>query len=470
MKTMNPMPSKEKALHKDGTARPEKDQVAAPNGHCDRGDIEHHYEHDYTSLYNHALSIVRSPEVAEDVVQEAYTRTMAMIQRGTEIDQLSAWLNRCVRNIALTQSKKNVPLPLKDDLDLVDESSTSDLAQTRQRFKKVWSAAKRLSPDQKSAFILAEVRGLNYSEIASAQDRRLESVRQLLFRARQNIRSAVGPDSFVSVPLMRVDRVQTWVRETSRALRDQVFTKLNSADPSITGFLQRTAEAIYQPATSLMVAAVMVVALNAAEPVIGTDPSSGTPASTPPAFVAPGTSDSTAPQKKGGNTSLPSERPANNRSGPLSPITEGNTSDGLIPGGPPDADGRRGQRPTNGARSPRPGTPDGPGLDGEQPPAGGSGIRHPATLSSGDTDSGKSFATTVGGNSLRISNPVSTISNRNNDNSQKTGKGRDSDDSTNTGGEDSSFDNGSGSDSGSGSKDSSNNSIGKSSGIGFSGK
>ncbi len=125
-------PESSKSMPENG--KPLASSGSGINTHLDASSLESlkdHYEHDHDSLFNHAVSIVHSHEVADDIVQDAYTRTIAALQQDTEIEHLGAWLNRCVRNLSLQHVKKKKALPLREDLDLAGNESMQETNQAQ---------------------------------------------------------------------------------------------------------------------------------------------------------------------------------------------------------------------------------------------------------------------------------------------------------------------------------------------------
>ena len=155
-------------------------------------ELSAYFRRSYHLLYGQALGLVASPEVAEDVVQEAFTNTSERIEAGTRIENMNSWLRCCVQNISIKHLRRKPTLPLQEELEIGGYTLPADLAHTRQRFADVCHAIDRLAPAQKSAFILAEIRGMAHRDIADAMDRSEGSVRQLISRARNRIREANG--------------------------------------------------------------------------------------------------------------------------------------------------------------------------------------------------------------------------------------------------------------------------------------
>ena len=132
---------------------------------------------------------------ADDVVQDAWLRWNAADQ--TAIERPEAWLNTVVTRLAidrLRQRKRDearyvgpwLPVPVvqrhtdpADVVELADSMTTAFLVMLE-----------ALSPDERAAFLLADVFGEPFDSIASSMDRTVESCRQLASRARRKVRGA----------------------------------------------------------------------------------------------------------------------------------------------------------------------------------------------------------------------------------------------------------------------------------------
>lgn len=130
---------------------------------------------------------------ADDVVQEAWLRWSAA-DRAT-IDNADAWLNTVVTRLAIDRlrSRKRdearyvgpwLPSPIvqrdpADSAELADSMTTAFLIMLE-----------RLTPDERAAFLLADVFGERYDAIAASLGRSPESCRQLASRARRKVRDA----------------------------------------------------------------------------------------------------------------------------------------------------------------------------------------------------------------------------------------------------------------------------------------
>ncbi|HEY4030203.1 MAG TPA: sigma-70 family RNA polymerase sigma factor [Caulobacteraceae bacterium] len=136
-----------------------------------------------------AYRMLGSMADAEDVVQEAFIRWMAADRAS--VDQPEAWLRRTVARLALDVLKSArrrretyvgpwLPEPVVDP-DVEDEADDVTLP--------LLLALERLSPLERAAFLLHDVFGASFEEVAGTLGREEAAVRQLASRARDHVRS-----------------------------------------------------------------------------------------------------------------------------------------------------------------------------------------------------------------------------------------------------------------------------------------
>ncbi len=233
-------------------------------------ELSAYFKRSYHLLYGQALGLVASPEIAEDVVQEAFTNTSERIEAGTRIKNMNSWLRCCVQNISIKHLRRKPTLPLQEELEIGGYTLPADLAHTRQRFEDVCRAIDRLAPAQKSAFILAEIRGMAHRDIADAMNRSEGSVRQLISRARNRIREKTRPTTFsMALPLFIASAAEARCgisrKVQYRIARAKVLTMVGESKVATWQVLR----SVGKPAPAMTMAAmsaVMVVALGSFTP------------------------------------------------------------------------------------------------------------------------------------------------------------------------------------------------------------
>lgn len=154
----------------------------------DRGDAAAAFEPLRPRLIRVAYRMLGSVADAEDVVQEAFIRWMGTDRR--EVQTSEAFLRRVVTRLCLDQLKSArkqrevyvgpwLPEPVVEDSN-DDEDVTLPLM----------LALERLSPLERAAFLLHDVFGVGFEEIAATIGRTPATCRQLASRARDHVRKA----------------------------------------------------------------------------------------------------------------------------------------------------------------------------------------------------------------------------------------------------------------------------------------
>jgi RNA polymerase sigma-70 factor (ECF subfamily) len=161
-----------------------------------------------------AYRMLGSVADAEDVLQEAFIRWMGA-DRGT-VREPEAFLRRTVTRLCLDQLKSArhrretyvgpwLPDPVVEEPPADDDVTLP-----------LMLALERLSPLERAAFLLHDVFGIDFEEVAVTLDRDAAACRQLAARARTHVREAR--------PRYQVDR------ERGLALAEAFFTASRSGD------------------------------------------------------------------------------------------------------------------------------------------------------------------------------------------------------------------------------------------------
>ena len=147
---------------------------------------------DYSGLlYRVALSILRNPAEAEDVVQDAFIRVLQRRHELGTIVEMRPWLVRIAWNLALDRRRHIRP----DQMDEVFAASlvSSDLAADQAlaeavRIRQVLAAMEKLPSRERQTLLLSAMDELSTAEIAAVLGKSESTIRSLLFRARAHLR------------------------------------------------------------------------------------------------------------------------------------------------------------------------------------------------------------------------------------------------------------------------------------------
>ena len=147
-------------------------------------------------LFSIAYRMVGSVSEAEDIVQEAYLRHHRAVSEGdTEVREPKAWLSAVTTRLAIDHLRSArvrretyvgpwLPEPLMIDPgpDPSEQAELVGLAVDR-----VPRGARELSPVERAVYLLREVFGYGYDEVARVVDRTEDNCRQLAARARRHV-------------------------------------------------------------------------------------------------------------------------------------------------------------------------------------------------------------------------------------------------------------------------------------------
>ncbi|MFN4293970.1 MAG: RNA polymerase sigma factor [Thermoflexales bacterium] len=159
----------------------------------------------YQSLvYNVAYRILGEPAAAADATQEAFLSAFMHLNdyRG---GSFKGWLLRTVTNacydaLRYAQRRPAASLDAGDDADEgrnladvlpADDEDPLHAAERSDLRRFIARAALQLPPDQRITFVLSDVQGLSYEEIAEAMQVSLGTVKSRLSRARAKLRDAL---------------------------------------------------------------------------------------------------------------------------------------------------------------------------------------------------------------------------------------------------------------------------------------
>lgn len=168
----------------------------------DGQEFEPHREH----LTAVAYRMLGSRADAEDAVQEAWLRWRSATGDGGEIRDPRAWLTTVTARICLDQLRSArvrreayvgqwLPEPLVERLPASGDLGTDPadrVARTEQVSYALLVVLERLSPEQRVAFVLHDVFGLRYGEIAPVLGTTEPAARQLASRARRAVQADGG--------------------------------------------------------------------------------------------------------------------------------------------------------------------------------------------------------------------------------------------------------------------------------------
>jgi RNA polymerase sigma-70 factor (ECF subfamily) len=149
------------------------------------------YERNADRILGFCRRRLRTQQEAEDAVQETFLSAMRALQRGCVPVCESAWLFKIAENVCCTMyrsalRKNTAQLTGFEEIERV-AAPTSD----GDALFGLEQALESIPPNQRRAFLLRELRGLSYREIALQLGVSVASVETLIFRARRGLAKAL---------------------------------------------------------------------------------------------------------------------------------------------------------------------------------------------------------------------------------------------------------------------------------------
>ena len=160
-----------------------------------------------TRLLNFVYRTVGDRERAEDLVQEAFVRVHRHLARFDRSKKFSTWIYTIASNLAKNELRNRSRNPLvlfqtiKKDWEVDHRplqfedvhSRPDDLYHKRHLRELVESSVSRLPEHHRAVFVLREIEGKSYEEIADITGCNLGTVKSRLNRARNSFAAIISP-------------------------------------------------------------------------------------------------------------------------------------------------------------------------------------------------------------------------------------------------------------------------------------
>jgi RNA polymerase sigma-70 factor (ECF subfamily) len=149
------------------------------------------------ALYNYALKIVRNSDDAQDLVQDTYYKAYKSYHQFKNGTNSKAWMFMILKNTFINNYRKHKREPIKvdyDDIENIYEDIKSDWTNNNNLeldfYKNLLdddlsTALAKLPLKMKEVFLLCDLEGYSYEEIAEIVNTPVGTVRSRLHRARK---------------------------------------------------------------------------------------------------------------------------------------------------------------------------------------------------------------------------------------------------------------------------------------------
>lgn len=147
------------------------------------------------NLRRFAISLTRSRDIADDLVQAACERALASQDSFDPDSRFDAWMFRILRNLWIDRNRRLKTAGPREDIDdhgeLAGASGEADVM-ARMELQEVARAIGDLPEEQREVLLLVCVEDLSYRDAADTLGIPIGTVMSRLARARKNLAAAAG--------------------------------------------------------------------------------------------------------------------------------------------------------------------------------------------------------------------------------------------------------------------------------------
>lgn len=163
-------------------------QIAAPEA-AERAFAEL-YSRYAQKVYLYCRKVLGAESEAHDVFQEAWMKFHAAATKCTDVSNVPGYLFRIARNLCLNRQRGTVQLV---ELDEIRHAAHDQPYEQRELLSLLDRALDVLDADYREAFVLHEMEGFTYDEIAAITGDTIPALKNRVWRARKQIRSMLAP-------------------------------------------------------------------------------------------------------------------------------------------------------------------------------------------------------------------------------------------------------------------------------------
>lgn len=150
--------------------------------------IEEIYNEHYAYLRNFLIGLTKSDVIADDIIQDFFTKILVSPSVVTEVKYMRSWLITGVKNTLLDYYKKKKPELLQDENiieTLLVDNYTPEVSATINNELEIILG--KLSTSEKAIIIAKEYYGYDYNEISDLLNIPVSTIKSIVFRMRKRM-------------------------------------------------------------------------------------------------------------------------------------------------------------------------------------------------------------------------------------------------------------------------------------------
>jgi RNA polymerase sigma factor (sigma-70 family) len=151
------------------------------------------FEQHGSAVRRYLRRLTGEPELARDLAQDVYLRVVRSADRYEPREREQAWIFRIARNVFLDHRRAQARQPRIDATGAEWGGAERAGAAAQATRVDLDEALQRLDAVDRDAFLLCELGGLRYEEVAATLDLTVAGVRSRIYRVRLALRAALSP-------------------------------------------------------------------------------------------------------------------------------------------------------------------------------------------------------------------------------------------------------------------------------------
>lgn len=150
--------------------------------------IEEIYMDHYPYLRNYLLKLTKDEEVADDIIQELFSKILKDPARISQVQHLKSWLIKASKNTLLDYYKKKKPELLHDENLIEDLLVNYQTPESKAVMNaQIEAALKDLSKRDRSIVLAKFYYGYSYEEISDLLNISISTIKSTVFRIRKQM-------------------------------------------------------------------------------------------------------------------------------------------------------------------------------------------------------------------------------------------------------------------------------------------
>jgi RNA polymerase sigma-70 factor, ECF subfamily len=170
-----------------------EDHVIASALAGDTSEFRKLVEQFHQPIFRFSHNLIGDEHDAEDITQEVFLAAFNhLASYNAARASLQTWLFTIARNRCVNYLKRKRPLIDRDAITNTPRAASCDESERNEFWIRLDMALDALPIEQKTAFVLSEIEGLPYADIAQIEQTTLGTVKSRIHRAKQRLQAAMA--------------------------------------------------------------------------------------------------------------------------------------------------------------------------------------------------------------------------------------------------------------------------------------